>query len=329
MTKKRAEANVVRRMVIPIGTRNVCVFDFDFARQSREFLAGLDPEYYAFVAKRMLPILKTDDCQRAAVTLRMTYSQALENLFALIAAANVSFETIPHWLALYYIKDLREIVNEIRTPTVDGKRRSPSKNPFHKIASQVLESKQWDEETITGFADMWRAFSKDFVDTAHDREYNSFKHGFRARSGGYTLSMGLEETPGVPAKPEAMRVVGHSEFGSRTYDMEVFLDEKGEPIKNNFRLHAIDRNWAPKKYVEGLPLLSMSIRNLISYFQEQLGVDPKIVSYSRPRTSQAYLKPWSYDVGVQLTGFQRHYQLNKDAFLTKAQMRAALKKPNV
>ena len=56
-----------------------------------------------------------------------------------------------------------------------------------------------DEAIRKNFAGLWRRLSSDFVNEKHVYEYNSIKHGLRAKMGGFYFAMGAEDVPGVPA----------------------------------------------------------------------------------------------------------------------------------
>ena len=304
----------LERLPMKIGDKYFCFFEFGFAKRSREFLAGLDPEYYDFISAQMLPLLEDDaHRQRAAATLRMTYSHALESLFAFIAATRVTYEAIPQWLSSYEGELVKEVEN-IRHPVIDGKRRTLTKNPFETIAEEVLEGAAYEDETALRFGRLWWRFSEDFLNFIHKEEYNNLKHGFRIRMGGYSLSIGVEDEPGISAPADRMRRIGNSDFGSRYYEREKLA-------KYNFRINPTDHNWNPKKYVVALQLISMSLRNIISHSQCQVGVNPKSVVYKRPDRAEAYDAPWVYDdVGTQLTAFIRPMAITPDLYLTKEQI---------
>ena len=57
-------------------------------------------------------------------------------------------------------------------------------------------------------------------------EYNSIKHGLRVNPGGSYIAVGAEQTPGVPAPPEAMRSMGGSPYGSTFFEIEHRAEEQ-------------------------------------------------------------------------------------------------------
>jgi hypothetical protein len=55
-----------------------CFWDFDVREKNREFLEGIDPEYYQYISNTDLDVLDSKEKHWAAMLLRQTYSQALE-----------------------------------------------------------------------------------------------------------------------------------------------------------------------------------------------------------------------------------------------------------
>ena len=60
-----------------------CLWDTDLIGRSREFLKGLDPEFFEY---SLNVHLEARDQQRASVALRLALHHALETLFSLLGA---------------------------------------------------------------------------------------------------------------------------------------------------------------------------------------------------------------------------------------------------
>jgi hypothetical protein len=123
-------------------------------------------------------------------------------------------------------------------------------------------------------------------------EYNSIKHGFRVRSGGVTLLAGLEEEPGVPAPPENMELIGHSEFGSSFLRAESVGNLSGKQRNPNFRGRWLSLTWNPLAMTAGLILISMSIENTLSFLRIVNGEPPQTVRFIRPPENEQFSLPW-------------------------------------
>ena len=126
------------------------------------------------------------------------------------------------------------------------------------------------------------------------KEYNSIKHGLRARPGGFHFAVGPENIPGVPAAPEKMMSLGSSTFGS-----SYFVKEDIIPSDTcNFRPRRHSRNWSPHNLANGLTLLSMSINNVICWLRAVNGVQLNKCRFENPTTKEIFDEPWKEHVGI-------------------------------
>ena len=131
------------------------------------------------------------------------------------------------------------------------------------------------------------------------QEYNSAKHGLRTSLGGFSLRVGLEETPGIPAPRDKMQSLGGSVFGTSYFTVEKIIDNK----RLNFRPRSHSRNWDPENLANGLVLLSMSINNIISFLRIAYGVSASSCKFSTPSSRDAFDTPWQNPVGVEDINF--------------------------
>lgn len=148
------------------------------------------------------------------------------------------------------------------------------------------------------------------------------------RPGGFSLAIGIEDSPGVPAPPEKMRLLGQSEFGSG-----YLVSEKIGDLKHHVHMTRHHRNWNPEDISWGLCMASMSISNIQSALKILNGVPADQVQFNWPSDFSTLLKPWkrSVQMGItSMTGFDvairlefidpfskdtilRQYQAGKDA----------------
>jgi hypothetical protein len=134
------------------------------------------------------------------------------------------------------------------------------------------------------------------LDEKLDGEYNSIKHGFRVKLGGFYLAMGAEDVPGVAPPPERMKVFANSQFGSSFFGTERLGD------KRNFGVSHESVNWNPENYIYALHLISMSIGNLISFLKVLNGIDPSAVRFSWPSDQSMFEGPWRQSTGITWLG---------------------------
>ena len=295
-------------------TPHAC-WEWNLQGRNLEFLRGVDASYYAYVADANAEHLDDEEHrQKAALAIRIAYSQALETLFALIGAFVQAPECVIGWLLVYKNHELTSLVEklsrhqEVRTalkvkPTWDNISRS-----VHAYLGHDDEKKEW---IATGFARAWARFAGEFLNEKQSAEYNSAKHGLRTRLGGFTLAVGIEDIPGQLAQPEAMKTVGGSMFGTSFHTVEKLAD------KVNFRAKRMSRNWIPENLINGLHLLAMSIGNVVSALRVTNGEEPGTCMFHNPDRPEGFDAPWRLSCGVN--------DMNMDLILTKEQVKPCSK----
>ena len=275
-------------------------WEWDVRGRNLEFLRGIDPGYYQYVADANAEHLDDDEHKHnAALAIRMGYSQALETFFALLGALLQAPECAYGWLMRYRVVELRRLVEKVRYErevlTIHDFARYPS---WKKLSDGILQFLGHDDEKkawITeGFAKAWGRFSGDFLNAKVTDEYNCAKHGLRGRLGGVRLSYGKQDGPSQPTKPEAMKTIGGSDFGSSFFTCEP-LQKEG---KSNFRARRLSRNWVPENFINALHLLSMSISNVVSTLRIVNGEDPGKCLFHNPDRPEAFDTPWSLSCGL-------------------------------
>jgi hypothetical protein len=280
-----------------------CVWEHDLADRNRQFLERLDPGYFRYVADTNFGLLDGDDDQRAAATIRTSYHHALETLFALICAVVQSPQCIPAWLQFYKTSQLLCLVADINSGTKSLMNRLGLKHlSWCEIAETMMVGKFDDEnrakETKQEFGTLWSRLSADFLDPSQRDEYNSIKHGFRAGLGGFQLVAGIEDKPGTPAKPEKMKPIGGSVYGTSFFVAERPSGFKAEKGDLNFRIRSVNLNWNPESLVLRLHLIALSIGNVVSFAKILNGLDPNLATFTRPTDASEFFRPWTSSVGV-------------------------------
>jgi len=285
--------------VFAVAGRPYCCWDYDHVERGLEFLDGFDTEYFEMVAGLCLQDFEAPDDQlRASVLLRTTYHQAVETLLSLLGAALQAPLAIPAWFTLCSTGDLTSLAASLR----DGRSvltwSGAQRVSFHELSERV-HGMAWPDEdgedsTAARFGKFWRGLSGELLDESARAEYNALKHGNRVRPGGFTLAIGLEETPGVAAPPEAMRSLGGSQFGST-----FFTSERVGSSKEHIRAHRRSVNWSPEVLAKRLVLISMSLKNVVGSLRCALGIDPSTVEFVRPVPLDVFEEVWMLGPSVR------------------------------
>lgn len=289
-----------------VDDKPYCVWDWDFSSRTLLFLKGIDPSYFEYLANTHKALLETEQHQHAAIAIRTAYAQGLETFFALVGAALQAPHCVPAWLTKYTNQDLENLVDKIRNQrsiyTVHGFRSWTWKDIVTVLHENlVLEDKQKEQTIKDEFAQLWGRFSRDFMSEKARREYNNIKHGLRVQPGGFSVAIGLEEQPGLPAPTESMRLMGQSKYGSAFLIPENITGAK--ETKHHFRLKRQSLNWNPEDMIYGLMLISTSIHNILAYLKVLNGVEAQDVRFQWPSDHDTYQEPWKRSRQIGFSSF--------------------------
>ncbi len=289
-----------------VDEKPYCLWDTDIKERTIKFLESVDPTYFMHVADTHFESLAEANSQQCALVIRSTYAQSLETLFALIGAAVQSPYCVPGWILKYGSHDLRSVVKKIQDhqPLLSHLQR---KNLSWAIIAEALlawlalEDKNKECSIKTSFAKLWSRLASDFLDETSIHEYNSIKHGLRLRAGGFSLALGREETPGVPAPAENMRLWAKSEYGS-----SFLVSEKFGQMKHHIHFVHHAHNWNPEDLVWGIHLVSISISNVLSALKILNGIPSERVRFEWPNDLASFDEPWrrAITLGTRAMSFQ-------------------------
>jgi hypothetical protein len=284
------QGNQILRFSIVIDETPVCFWVRDFPVTQLPFLEGIDPGFFRYLASVHQSQLEGDDQIRAAVALRVTYSHALESMFAFIGAAVQAPHCPVGWLLKYRNADLHGLVNKIANRKPFYSKLNLSGGGWEEVASTLMPLSGTGEngnELQLASAKLWDSLSRDFLDDSFGDEYNSLKHGFRITSGDWYFAIGREDVPGTPAPPERMRVMASSQIGSS------FL--RPLPlVKHQWAIEDQRVNWNPAVFAKRIPLIADSIDNVLSFLKYVNGVPAeqlKISPFNQTAVAEALHDP--------------------------------------
>lgn len=304
-----------------------CFWSLDPIGQDLEFLNNVDPRYFEHIAELHSESLEGDEKQYAAAAIRITYSQGLETLFAFLCAVAQAPDCVIGWFLKYQNRDLYDVVRKISNRQAIYTKLRCDRVTWNVIAEVVFASlktgdNEKDKTICENFARLWRRFASDFLHKQHELEYNSIKHGLRAKLGGFYFALGAQDTAGVPAPPERMRVIGSSEFGSSFFVPERLHDAR------NFSVRYQSLNWFPLNFVYALKLISVSINNIIAFLKIFHGVPATDVEFSWLSDDATYDEPWSRSTGITSFGLNSPITEQAITSLTKDEILSVYERDN-
>lgn len=283
-----------------------CLWEIDVQARNQTFLNGIDAEYFGYLAKYGAEGLYDEqDGKRVAASLRLGFFNGTETLFSLLGALLQAPRCVYAWMAQCTTGQLREFlrrVNErdrslpmavsLRDLSWEGMAKAVTAHSSADLAKAELNGKL--------FGRLWSRLAWEYLQDVNIKEYNSLKHGFRVRHGGFALSTGIEHEYGVPPPPEEMQFLGGSDFGSTFYVLEKIGGE--EKSNRSRRSRQVSVNWSAQGTVLALQLISMSIRNVVSMLQILNGSKPSEVRFVRPSQDRDFDGPWEHSPSVRHAG---------------------------
>lgn len=319
----------LERMWFVVGNKPYCLWGWDLRDANLRFLEGIRADYFGFVADNFGEAGTDEEGQLTALSLRLSYLQGLETLFAFVGATLQAPHYVQGWL--HHYRDLKQITRAIheRNPT----KREPIRTRLKidtlswegvaKILFVYIGDEALRQEYVDFYSKLWAGFASDFLNDAYRGEYNSIKHGLRVVPGGFSLAMGLEETPGVRA--ERMRTVGSSEFGTQHISTNKLSDE--HPHHMVVKTRSV--NWHPLDMGNALQLISYSLTNIVAFLKAFNGVQK--VGFVKPSSADAAGEPWKRLKTIGVTGLEAGPALEPEALdlasITPEKIRAMYEHP--
>ena len=271
--------------VFAVGDRPFCCWEWDLPERNLQFLESLDTDYYGYIAELCITELETDSEMSASIVLRGAYHQAVETLISVLGAYVQAPGAVPAWLTKAQTPDLEGVAQSLLNGrpllTQGGRQRVTLDMLANDILRFCWPDEDGEDSTSDRFARFWALLCRDLIDPKQRAEYNAIKHGLRVGPGGFTLSIGVEETPGVRATE--MRSMGGSIHGT------TFLrSEKVGESSHHLRVRRASLNWSARTMARRLSLISMSINNVVGSLRCGLGVDPTTVRFLRPDPPEGF-----------------------------------------
>src|SRR6266508_202354 len=268
-----------------------CAWEWNLEKQNLGFIEDIDPYYFEYLARAYANSPDSEQEHKAALALRTAYSHGLETFFSFLFAAIQAPDCVIGWVHKYENKDLKSLIEKANHRRHINTKLQINSITWPDIANAILlftlDDKEKETRIKQKFSVAWHNFSDDYLKPNFTQEYNSIKHWFRARSGGFRVAFGRQVQSDVRASPGHMQLWGESEFGSTFFSVEP-LDES----KRNFRLIRYSRGWQLENFYVGLHLISLSLQNVLTFLKIANGIDPSTVEFVWPSPESLFDEPW-------------------------------------
>lgn len=288
----------VVRWPLFVGARHLAVWSVRSPNRYREWLDAFEPGYFEYLADVHARHLRGKHAQQSALALRVGYGMGLEALFALLGASIQAPWCVQAWLGLYKVAELQALVRSVMgvgepfPHIVQGELswQSVSRHIHREI---IARDPRRGTTFVNKFAGFWANAAADFTDSKFSGEFNASKHGLRLRPGGFTVALGPPKPAGSPPTcPSEMQSLGGSTFGATTWELAKLDDSNTDRV-----FVRRSRNWSPRRYVDRLHLIAMSVRNIVAHLKV-LNLEPRSVRFELP-SSRLIRRAWQPTPGVE------------------------------
>lgn len=279
-----------------IDEKPLCFWDPEPERTNRCFINSIDPEYFEYVVNQNFDQLENvEQRQNASLAIVANYHHLLEMFFVAICSAIQSPKYICGWFHEYDNRDLRNVIQKISNGQTLKNAWSSECFDWTKVADLVFCGDCGKSNLLSirkNFARFWERLASEYLAQDFTDEYNSIKHGLRARMGGFMVSIGMEDVPGQLAKPENMKFIGqHSIFGT-TFNRS----EKLNNNKLNLTLLEQSRNFDPFCLANRSLLVAMSLRNVLTFLMMQFDAPKNELLWWKPVNDDHFNEVWRENV---------------------------------
>lgn len=266
-------------------------WEADIRAEALDFLAGIDPLYFHYLAMQVEGALDDKErLKRAAAAARIGYFHGMETLFLLLGALLQA----PHAPQAFMRKCANEHLRALVQRITDGAMLELMPYRLAQLSWEsvsLLVHKQCDGGSGLAqlFGKFWARLSDEYLQPLHVAEYNSLKHGFRVGHGGVHLST-AEAPDGATVTDGDFASLGGSDFGT---SFRQIFPAGGEDAANRSTTSALAVvNWSPATMIAALQLIAQSVNNIVSALRIANGAAVTSVQFVAPAHEGAFAKAW-------------------------------------
>ncbi len=121
-----------------------------------------------------------------------------------------------------------------------------------------------------------------------------------------------------------MKTIGASVFGTSFSVLEGRDGQRAKRSSVEFRLRHVSMNWSIERVCLAIPLLAISISNVVSRLRILCGERPEDLKVRSPAEAEAFLAPWRKSTGVTSSNMDLIVPWKDIEESTRASVRAEL-----
>lgn len=235
--------------LIFVNRRPYRVFDTLPVPPEQHLLSGYEPEFHEKLAESLIERVKESKDEHATLGLRLLYGLAQETFFGWLFAVMQAPRAPSAWLSLYNNNDLRELIVRFQAgedlPNFTKCRKPGSWELLPELLLPECLT-QSERQRVRQLGLLWGQWASEQLDVRSRNEFNSLKHGMRARMGSMMLMIAGTQIEG-------------EEHGS----FFVNYSRKGPDLLARFN----SRSWSGLRLFAHIQLMTMSISNLVTFLR--------------------------------------------------------------
>lgn len=286
-----------------VNDRPYAFWDPNLREDNLEFLNSIDPDYYFRTTEILMNQLEGDDKYFAALSIRLTYSNALETLFSLLCAT-VQAPLCPlGWMLSYKNYELKSVVEKISKNEEILSHLKLERITWCELANMIINSDKIEQWVKAGFSEFWKEQATIFLDDNYSNEYNSIKHGLRieVREG---VGFNFENITDDKNNKKTLKF-NKSSFGSKYFTKEELISRN----KINYKIAKNSTNWFPYKMALSIRLIYMSINNILVFLKKINGSEEKDFHIIAPHRSEEFNVNIHNNDSLSVSIFKNSYEL--------------------
>lgn len=247
-----------------VNERARCYWDTDVHGKNAEFIRGIDPGHFRYLAATHGENLDGGPEERAhaAMAVRAAYHHGTETLFALLFAGLQAPDCVIGWMQEYATVDLRELAGSVGGEPPRFLKIRPEPWTWEGVARAVFApcyGRSDDAEQVAVlFGQFFSRLAREFLSKRHADEYNSIKHGLRLTPGATKMNIAFQ-VEGEPGAFGAFEPLIEGEHGHRFYVRNV-LARSGRARHLSLRQSFV--NWGPEGMCADLGIISVCLHNV-------------------------------------------------------------------
>jgi hypothetical protein len=228
------------------------VTDPDLRERNLAFINGIDADYFLYCLN-VHKQTENDDSSHASIAMQANLYHALETLFSLIGVLLQAHDCGYAWLAKCSTVDLIKVLERVTAKDQSLFTKLVSLEiSWESIALKIAQlcepesTSRLPNDFAISHGRCLSRLAAEMTDRDKRDVYNSIKHGFRIRPGGFKLWVSPADVnnPTPPTSNDGMHLVAESDYGASFIKLVPLSSARKE---QGLKLEEVSVNWDPTR----------------------------------------------------------------------------------